>query len=135
LRVLWTSTGAILGCTGVIIGAYSTHKLRRSAINSNIDNEEKLVRISWCETAMYMQMIHSTSLLLLSRSMTSQISNTRVNITGAFTVAGVLLFSGSLYIKALAPNGKNMLKSVTPIGGWCFILSWLSRLFHVQPTE
>lgn len=43
---------------------------------------------------------------------------------GALLVAGILLFSGSLYALALgAPKGLGLL---TPLGGVCLILGWLA---------
>jgi uncharacterized membrane protein YgdD (TMEM256/DUF423 family) len=37
--------------------------------------------------------------------------------------AGVVLFSGSLYL--LAVTGQRGLGAVTPLGGLCFIAAWL----------
>jgi uncharacterized membrane protein YgdD (TMEM256/DUF423 family) len=37
-------------------------------------------------------------------------------------LAGILLFSGSLY--ALALSGVRKLGAITPIGGLCFLLGW-----------
>jgi len=132
LHHLWTSTGAILGAAGILVGAYTMHKVRRGPV-SNITLEEERetqLRVTWCQTAIQMQMIHSLSLILLNKTLTSQTSNRAVNITGSLTLAGIALFSGSLYIKALSPNGKYILNRVTPAGGYCFLFSWLSRLFH-----
>jgi uncharacterized membrane protein YgdD (TMEM256/DUF423 family) len=38
--------------------------------------------------------------------------------------AGVVLFSGSLYLLAL--DGPRILGPVTPIGGVCFIIGWIA---------
>ncbi len=43
--------------------------------------------------------------------------------SGWFAIAGILLFSGSLYV--LAVTGMRWLGIVTPVGGLAFILSWL----------
>ena len=43
--------------------------------------------------------------------------------SGWFTITGILLFSGSLYI--LAVSGVRWLGMVTPIGGLAFVLGWL----------
>ena len=43
-------------------------------------------------------------------------------IAGWFFVAGVLLFSGSLY--ALALTGTGILGAITPIGGLLFLIGW-----------
>jgi uncharacterized membrane protein YgdD (TMEM256/DUF423 family) len=42
-------------------------------------------------------------------------------------VAGILLFSGSLY--ALALTGVTMLGAITPIGGLAFLAGWACLTF------
>lgn len=42
--------------------------------------------------------------------------------TSLLFLAGILLFSGSLY--ALALTGITWLGAITPLGGVCFILGW-----------
>jgi uncharacterized membrane protein YgdD (TMEM256/DUF423 family) len=37
-------------------------------------------------------------------------------------LAGIVVFSGSLY--ALALSGARILGAITPIGGICFLLAW-----------
>jgi uncharacterized membrane protein YgdD (TMEM256/DUF423 family) len=51
-----------------------------------------------------------------------QMGARRARFAPAFFLAGVVLFSGSLYAMALgAPRG---LGAVTPIGGLCFLAGW-----------
>ena len=45
------------------------------------------------------------------------------NTSGWFWLAGIILFSGSLY--ALALGGPRWLGPVTPIGGLAFVVGWL----------
>jgi uncharacterized membrane protein YgdD (TMEM256/DUF423 family) len=42
--------------------------------------------------------------------------------------AGVLIFSGSLYILAL--TGARSMGAVTPVGGLCFIAAWLLLAYY-----
>jgi uncharacterized membrane protein YgdD (TMEM256/DUF423 family) len=42
-------------------------------------------------------------------------------------LAGILLFSGSLY--SLALTGANWLGPITPLGGLCFLAGWAWLLF------
>ena len=44
-------------------------------------------------------------------------------IWSAIGAAGIVLFSGSLYLLAL--TGTRWLGAITPIGGLCFIAAWL----------
>jgi uncharacterized membrane protein YgdD (TMEM256/DUF423 family) len=52
-----------------------------------------------------------------------QMGGTRARLAAGFFLAGVLLFSGSLY--AMALGGPHMLGVVTPIGGLSFLAGWL----------
>ncbi|MBE7496930.1 MAG: DUF423 domain-containing protein [Verrucomicrobiaceae bacterium] len=45
----------------------------------------------------------------------------------SFLIAGMLLFSGSLYVLAL--TGKKWLGAVTPFGGLSLMLGWLTLAF------
>ena len=47
-----------------------------------------------------------------------------VNASGWLIVIGILIFSGSLYLVAL--SGARWLGAITPIGGLCFILGWIT---------
>jgi uncharacterized membrane protein YgdD (TMEM256/DUF423 family) len=52
-----------------------------------------------------------------------QMGGTRARFAAGFFLAGVLLFSGSLY--AMALGGPHILGVVTPIGGLSFLAGWL----------
>jgi uncharacterized membrane protein YgdD (TMEM256/DUF423 family) len=47
-----------------------------------------------------------------------------VLIAGWSFIAGILIFSGSLY--ALALTGVTMLGAITPIGGLAFLAGWVA---------
>lgn len=47
-----------------------------------------------------------------------------ITAAGLLFVAGILLFSGSLYV--LAVTGTRWLGAITPIGGLCFLIGWLA---------
>jgi uncharacterized membrane protein YgdD (TMEM256/DUF423 family) len=47
----------------------------------------------------------------------------RVRTSGLLMVAGLLLFSGSLYVMAL--TGQRWLGAVTPLGGTAWIIGWI----------
>jgi uncharacterized membrane protein YgdD (TMEM256/DUF423 family) len=47
-----------------------------------------------------------------------------VSAAGWLFVAGIVVFSGSLYLLAL--TGERWLGAITPLGGACFILGWLA---------
>ena len=45
-----------------------------------------------------------------------------LSLAGWFFVAGIFLFSGSLY--ALALSGVTTLGAITPLGGLAFLIGW-----------
>ncbi len=65
------------------------------------------------------QLIHSVALLVARNNPTA---------AGFFT-AGMTLFSGSIYGLILDPYHFKFLGPVTPLGGLCFIVGWLSLVF------
>ena len=71
-------------------------------------------------TAVQYHAWHALGLLAVGLS----VEGTWVKAAGWLLVAGIVLFSGSLYALALgAPKG---LGAVTPFGGLAFILGWIA---------
>jgi uncharacterized membrane protein YgdD (TMEM256/DUF423 family) len=106
---------AALGATGVMLGAFGAHALQARL------NAAQLA--SW-DTAVKYHLIHSVALLALAL-FAAQSQRSIQLPAGAFTL-GVLLFSGSIYLLVL--TGQRWLGPVTPIGGLCFIVGWISLL-------
>jgi len=105
--------GAALGFLGVVFGAFGAHALR-----SRLSPEMLAV----FETAVRYQMYHAFAVLIVAAGV-GHIGTARLLVmAGWFFLAGVLLFSGSLY--ALALTGVGTLGIVTPIGGLLFIIGW-----------
>ena len=52
-----------------------------------------------------------------------------LRLAGWLMLAGIVLFSGSLYVLAL--SGMRWLGALTPFGGACFILGWLALAYAV----
>jgi uncharacterized membrane protein YgdD (TMEM256/DUF423 family) len=76
------------------------------------------------EKAVFYHFVHGLALLvvpLLAR--TQVLSAAAADRVCWLLVAGVLVFSGSLY--ALAVSGIRVLGAVTPIGGTAFIAAWV----------
>lgn len=69
------------------------------------------------------QLIHSTA-LLLSASIAPK--NT---LASGLLVAGMTMFSGSIYLLVLDPQRFKALGPVTPLGGLCLIGGWVALAF------
>jgi uncharacterized membrane protein YgdD (TMEM256/DUF423 family) len=77
------------------------------------------------EKAVFYHFIHALGLLavpLLARA--GLISQSAGNWIGWLLLAGIVLFSGSLYM--LAITGIRTLGAVTPFGGVSFIAAWVT---------
>jgi uncharacterized membrane protein YgdD (TMEM256/DUF423 family) len=105
--------GAILGFVGVALGAFGAHGLR-----SRLSPELLAV----FETGVRYQMYHVFAVLIVAAAI-GHIGPARfLTIAGWCFVAGILVFSGSLY--ALALTGVGVLGAITPIGGLLFLIGW-----------
>jgi uncharacterized membrane protein YgdD (TMEM256/DUF423 family) len=56
-----------------------------------------------------------------------QVQHTATTVAGISFIAGIVVFSGSLY--ALALSGIKWLGAITPIGGVGFIVGWAALAF------
>lgn len=110
--------GAVLGLLGVAIGAFGAHALRPTLEASG--------RIDTFETAVKYQFYHALALVLvgvlLQLSGDSPAAVKWLTYAGYSFLAGVLIFSGSLYI--LCATGITVLGAITPIGGVLMIVGW-----------
>ncbi len=115
--------GALFGGLAVALGAFGAHGLQ------NITSDESIIRSY--QTAVQYQMYHALALLAVA-FIYEKIDLVLVKWSGNFFIAGILLFSGSLFaITALKINGKEVshfIGVLTPIGGVFFILGWLLLL-------
>jgi len=105
--------GAFSGFTGVALGAFGAHELK------SILSPEMLAVF---ETGVRYQMYHAFA-LLLTALINKQSSHRFKVIAGWLFTAGVVLFSGSLYVLALTK--VRSFGIITPFGGVSFLLGWL----------
>ena len=106
--------GGFLGFISVALGAFAAHGLK-----------DKLTPelLSAFQTGTQYQMYHALVLILVGLLVkTSGLSTLWLTISAWLFVAGVVLFSGSLY--ALALTQIKLFGPVTPLGGLCFLLGW-----------
>ena len=111
--MIWAKIGAVLMFLAVTLGAFGSHALRGKISDYYLDVYK---------TAVLYHMIHAIGLFVVAWLVTST-NNPRVNLAGTFMLAGIIIFSGSLYVLSVA--GIKWLGAVTPIGGLCLLASWL----------
>jgi uncharacterized membrane protein YgdD (TMEM256/DUF423 family) len=108
---------AIAGTLGVALGAFGAHGLRGSI-------EPRLMETF--QTAVQYQLIHALALLLVALTMGWLGQSLSFEISAYAFMAGIILFSGSLY--GLVLTDMRWLGPVTPLGGLCLIVGWLALL-------
>ena len=79
-------------------------------------------RLSAFETAVRYQMFHALALIAVGLGR-ARLRPRAPTTSGWLFVAGVVLFSGSLY--ALAVTGVRWWGAITPLGGLSFLAGWL----------
>ena len=111
----------LLGALGVLIGAIGAHWLPDWLEGRMTDPERIARRISQADTAVRYHLIHSVALLSLFGARNS-LGMRPAAIAGWLMIAGILLFSGSLYLLVLLD--LPVLGAVTPLGGLAWIAAW-----------
>ncbi|WP_417515849.1 DUF423 domain-containing protein [Marinobacter sp.] len=107
------AAGAFFALLAVMSGAFGAHGLR------NVVSERSLEVF---QTAVTYQMYHAIALVLVALLSGFGLSRRLLGVAVGFFLAGILLFSGSLY--ALVLTDIRWIGMITPIGGVCFIAGW-----------
>ncbi|MDO4636981.1 MAG: DUF423 domain-containing protein [Lautropia sp.] len=105
--------GALFAGLGVAAGAIGNHAMRAMLA-------EPLLLVY--ETAVRYQIYHALALLAVA-ALASRLPAGAVRTVSWLFIAGIICFSGSLYLLAL--TGSRPLGILTPVGGSCFIAGWL----------
>ncbi len=108
---LWIRFGAGFMFMAVGLGAFGAHALKGRL-------EPEMLAIF--ETGVRYQVYHALALILVA-------AVRGPSKAGWCFTAGIVLFSGSLYILAL--TGVKKWGAVTPLGGLLFLAGWLIMLF------
>jgi len=107
----------LLGFSAVALGAFGAHGLR-SRLESLPDG---MKRLEWWNTAAHYHLTHALA-LGLAAWLVHRGAGTSAVVAGWSFVAGVALFSGSLYLMTI--TGQTKLGVVTPFGGLFFLVGW-----------
>ena len=117
----WGAVGSMFLALAVGLGAFGAHGLR-----DRLDVYEMGVY----EKAVFYHFVHALGILILPvMEKAGLISFAGASRVGWMLTAGVLLFSGSLYV--LAITGVRMLGVVTPFGGVAFIAAWATLAWYL----
>ena len=106
----------LLGLLGVVLGAFSAHGLRSVLTDSALESFQTGVRY---------QMYHAFFLFFIG--LNSHLSALQKKYIFSLTLAGIFLFSVSIYLlatNALTSIDFTFLGPITPIGGLFLISAW-----------
>ncbi len=104
---------SLLLMLGVGTGAFGAHGLR-TYVPADM--------LAVWQTAVLYQFVHALGLLGVA-ALRPRLHHRLCSASVGFMLAGVALFSGSLY--ALVLTGTRGLGAITPFGGVCFMVGWL----------
>jgi uncharacterized membrane protein YgdD (TMEM256/DUF423 family) len=105
--------GALFAFIAVGAGAFGAHGLK-TRLDANM--------LAIFETAVRYQMYHALALLAVAWAYTRW-PGTLVTAGGFLFVAGIIVFSGSLYLLSL--SGIRWLGAITPLGGLAMMAGWI----------
>lgn len=109
----WIVFAGFSGLIAVGLGAYGTHGLA--------DNPTAQ---SWVDLASRYQLIHTLA-LVAAALLAGRINTVGARVSAGLFAAGIVLFSGSLYVRALAPAWMPF-PMLTPTGGIALMAGWLA---------
>jgi len=92
----------------ILLGAFGAHGLK------TVLQAHEMVGV-W-EKAVFYHLIHALALLVLA------LHGASARGPSILLLAGILLFSGSLYVMAV--TNVRWLGAITPLGGLCFLAGW-----------
>jgi uncharacterized membrane protein YgdD (TMEM256/DUF423 family) len=111
--------GALLAFLAVGAGAFGAHALRERLSPDLLDV---------FETAARYQMYHALALVAVAWA-ADRWPGGATTVAGWLFVAGIVLFSGSLYLLSL--SGVRWLGAITPLGGAAFLAGWLALAWAI----
>jgi uncharacterized membrane protein YgdD (TMEM256/DUF423 family) len=110
---LFLAAGGFAALAAVALGAFGAH-----ALKYRLPAEMLVV---W-HTGVEYHVCHALGLLAVGLVATQLPESALLKWSGWLMLAGIALFSGSLY--ALALSGERWLGAITPVGGTAFLAAW-----------
>ena len=108
----WLLLGALNGFVAVAAGAFGAHALK-ARLTPDL--------LAIFDTGARYHLVHAVALLVVA-ALAKQRAAGPIDLAGWSFVAGIALFSGSLYVLAL--SGVRWLGAITPLGGVAFLVGW-----------
>ena len=120
----YVKIGAIAAMLSVAIGAFGAHALEDKLSEDMLDVYQ---------TGVQYQMFHAVGILIVAL-LIERLPGRQLALWAArLLLAGIVLFSGSLY--ALALSDVKALGAITPVGGVAFIAGWICLALAARPNK
>lgn len=112
MTALFFALGAVAAFIAVAAGAFGAH-----ALEGRVEPD----RLETFDLAARYQMVHALALLAVAWA-TTRWPGTATTAAGWLFLAGIVVFSGTLY--GIGLGGPRWLGAITPIGGTAFLVGW-----------
>ncbi len=113
MNTLFLTVAALNGFIAVTLGAFAAHSLKAS-LSADMLNT--------FQTGVQYHMYHALALFGVGVLTLQFPFNGLLRTSGYLFLAGIIVFSGSLY--ALSLTGVRWLGAITPVGGVMFLAGW-----------
>jgi uncharacterized membrane protein YgdD (TMEM256/DUF423 family) len=124
----WLRIGALAGFLAVGFGAFGAHYLQnrlKPAVSDTADEAAfKVRRLENFETGVRYHLVHALAVLAVGFLALAGRAGLPVCVAGWSFLAGIVLFSGSLYVYGFL--GLRWMGAITPFGGVAFLVGWLA---------
>ncbi|MEB2314019.1 MAG: DUF423 domain-containing protein [Sorangiineae bacterium] len=110
---LFLTLGGVNAALVVALGAFGAHGLKARLT-------PELLAVY--QTGVHYHLFHALGLLAVGLAAVPLAESAYLRWSGGLMLAGIVLFSGSLYLLSL--SGLRWLGAVTPLGGASFIAAW-----------
>jgi uncharacterized membrane protein YgdD (TMEM256/DUF423 family) len=120
---IFLAAGGLAMLAAVALGAFGAHALK-ARLSADM--------LAVWRTGVEYHVYHALGLLAVGLVAAQLPDSTLLKWSGWLMLAGIVLFSGSLY--ALAVSGERWLGAITPIGGVAFLGAWALFVIAVLRT-
>ncbi len=111
--MIWAKIASVLMFLAIALGAFGAHALKAQMSEYSLDVYK---------TAVLYHVIHALGLFAIAW-LSQTVQDPKFGYAGVLMILGIVIFSGSLYV--LSITGMKWLGALTPIGGLCFLASWV----------
>ena len=129
MHKIFFKAASVLAMLAVVIGAFGAHLLKEFL---------SLQELESIQTAVTYQMSHAIA-LFLAGLLYRIYHNVRIKFAGYLFLIGVILFSGSIYLRIFLSHvgfsKSNIVAVVTPFGGASLIVGWLFLTFAIPSSK